>query len=523
MRRCPHLFSVQRCLVLSALAGGLLAACIPQTSGEPRCGSGKEGTSCQSATGDGGSTVTGDGGSTLNGDGGCGVSPPGWGGGSDAGIPVSPPDGGSDAGLPVSSPDGGSDAGLPVSSPDGGSDAGLPVSSPDGGSDAGIPVSSPDGGSGSGGSFFPQDGGVATTPSDGGTYVYGVLSGILTSAGSPYHVVGDAQQVVTVPKGQVLTVGPGVVLDFIGDPALTAADTSGDEVMQHQAGRVEVKVYGRLVVQGTAAQPALLTSTNPYGWWGINFFGEDSVGDGDPVFDYMIYEKVRKNQYNGDREFTRGALWVYYTGGAVVVTHSVFRDNLAADCGALDLMLTQGSRVEGNLFENNRTSEIDRFGTSDSTATVGGGAMCITHGRDSVVKGNRFVGNRLESFRGYTWAGLVPKPFVPFPAPSGFVDLGGGGALHYYQPSNDLIEDNLFQGNEVLLGPGAALYFEDVPSAGITALRNQFLDNRAGSGAVITCVHAGGPAPHLRLDSNVFSGNLVDGATAPAVSGDCGL
>lgn len=389
--------------------------------------------------------------------------------------------------------------------------------------DAGVtggPDSTADGGS-AGGSA-PEAPGPVVVPADGGTLVRGTLSGMLTAAGSPYRVVGDAQNVVTIPKGQTLTVGPGVILDFVGSPEVTEADTSGDEVMHHQAGRVELRVYGRIVVQGAPGNLAVLTSTNPYGWWGINFFGNESVGDGHPVFDHMLFEKVRKNEHNGTRQFTRGAIWAFYPGGPLTLTHSVLRDNVSsAKCGAIDLMYTSGSLIEGNLFENNRTSEIDRFAQDGSQSTSGGGAMCITHGRNSQVRGNRFKGNLLESSRGLRPASLTARPFLTWPNPSSQYDLGGGGAIHYFQPDGDLVEGNLFEDNGVRMGPGAAIYVEDVPTRGVTLRGNEFRNNRAGSGGVIVCNRgAGNPQVVFEAD-NRFAGNTVEGATAAELAGDC--
>ncbi|TQF11309.1 right-handed parallel beta-helix repeat-containing protein [Myxococcus llanfairpwllgwyngyllgogerychwyrndrobwllllantysiliogogogochensis] len=390
--------------------------------------------------------------------------------------------------------------------------------------DAGRADAGTDGGASDGGLDAGQDAGPVEVPTDGGTVVTGTLSGTLTVAGSPYRVIGNAQGVVTIPKGQVLKVQPGVILDFKGRPEVTEADVAAgapDSVMNHQKGRVEVRVYGGIQVSGTADKPVLLTSTNPYGWWGMNFYGDNSVGDGHPVFDHMVFEKVRKNEYNGDRDWTRGALWAYYPG-PVTIRNSVFRDNVsAAKCGALDLMFTVGSRVEGTLFEGNRTSDIDRFAQAGTSSMAGGGAMCVTHGRDSVVRGNTFRNNGLEAFRGSVWSGLTVRPVLAWPNSQNIYDLGGGAALHYFQPNNDLIVDNLFEDNFVTKGPAAAIYVEDVGTRGVTLRHNRFLDNQAGAGGVVVCNRGSGAVELVVESDNVFSGNTVNGNPAPNVTGDC--
>ncbi|NTX33422.1 right-handed parallel beta-helix repeat-containing protein [Myxococcus sp. CA033] len=381
-------------------------------------------------------------------------------------------------------------------------------------------VPEPDGGTSGGGDGGP----IIEVPEDGGTIVTGTLSGTLTEAGSPYRVLGDAQGVVTIPKGQVLTVQPGVILDFKGRPEVTEADVeagAADSVMNHHDGRVEVRVYGGIQVRGTADKPVLLTSTNRYGWWGMNFFGENSVGDGDPVFEHMVFEKVRKNDYNGNRDKTRGALWAYYPG-PVTIRHSVFRDNMAsAKCGALDLMFTVGSRVEDTLFEGNRTSDIDRFAQAGTSSMAGGGAMCVTHGRDSVVRGNTFRDNGLEAFRGAVTSSLEPRPILAWPNSQNTYDLGGGGVLHYFQPNNDLVEDNLFEGNFVTQGPAAAIYLEDMGTRALTLRGNRFLENRSGAGGVVVCNRGSGAVELVVAADNVFTGNTANGRPAPNVSGDC--
>lgn len=416
------------------------------------------------------------------------------------------------------------DSGMPdrndAGTPDrdaGTSDAGTTdAGAPDAGTpDAGTPdAGSPDAGAVDGGMPIPED---------GGTRVTGTLPARLTLAGSPYRVVGNAQNVVTIPKGQTTTVEPGVVIDFKGDPAVTNADVrdGAQDVMNHQNGRVELRVYGRILVQGTASAPVTLTSTNPYGWWGMNFFGDASKGDGDPVFQHMVFEKVRKNEYNGDRDRTRGALWAYYPG-PVTIEHSLFRDNESSGkCGALDLMFTEGSVVTDTVFENNRTRDIDRFATGDG-ATSGGGAMCVTHGRNSIVRGNTFRDNTLSAFRGSQAHALQPRAYEVWPNNTNHYDLGGGGALHYFQPDHDLIENNLFENNAAVRGPGAAIYLEDVPNAGVTLRGNTFTGNQAGAGGVIVCNRGGGNSTELVLGTgNTFSNNTVNGSAAPQVTGDC--
>lgn len=407
-----------------------------------------------------------------------------------------------DAGVP----DGGADAG---SDGDAGSDT--DAGTPDSGTDAGTPDAGPD----------------IEVPEDGGTIVRGTLTGRLTVEGSPYRVEGDSNGVVTIPRGQVLTVGPGVILDFRGRPEVSERDVDSDapdNVMNHQAGRVEVRVYGAIQVRGTADAPVLLTSTNPYGWWGMNFYGANSVGSGDPVFEHMVFEKVRKNQYNSDRNWTRGALWVYYPG-AVTITDSVFRDNeSSANCGALDLMFTDGSRVENTVFENNRIREIDRFAQPGTSSMAGGGAVCITHGRNTVLRNNTFRGNFVQAFGGSLTSDLWDRPILTWPNPQGIFDLGGGAAIHYFQPDNDLLEGNVFDGNFIPLGPGAAVQLEDIGGSRTVVMRgNRFVNNRGGAGGVITCNRGSNTGELAITRDNVFTGNTVNGQPATNMTGDCGV
>jgi hypothetical protein len=422
---------------------------------------------------------------------------------------------------PDTKPDGvpAEDAGTVDGTGDGG-----PTPAPDAGEDAGTVTPPPDGG--------PDDAGTGTdagpvipVPVDGGTVITGTLSGRLTEAGSPYRILGAPDSgVVTIPKGQVLTVEPGVILDFRGRPEVTEADvdpSSPHNVMNHQKGRVEVRVYGAIHVRGTAQKPVLLTSTNPYGWWGMNFYGQNSVGDGHPTFEHMVYEKVRKNQYNGDRDWTRGALWAYYPG-PVTILHSVFRDNIAsAHCAAVDLMFTDGSRIEGTVFADNLIYEVDRFAQPGTYSMSGGGALCITHGRNSVVRGNTFRRNGVEAYGGYVTTALEPRPLLTYPNPQGIVDLGGGGAILYFQPDNDLLENNLFEGNYVVQGPGAAIYLEDVGTRTVTLRNNRFVNNRGGAGGTIVCNRGSGDVELVVTADNVFEGNTVNDARAPDFTGDC--
>ena len=362
------------------------------------------------------------------------------------------------------------------------------------------------------------------------TTVYGTLSGTLTLAGSPYRVVGNEQNVVTVPAGSTLVVEPGVVVDFAGSPDVTAADihaSSPNTVFDHKLGRVEMRVYGGILVNGADGNRVTFTSTNPWGWYGINFYGPDSVGDGDPVFNYLVFEKVRKDLYNEDRDWTRGALWAYYWDAPVTITHSVFRNNIAAGkCAALDLMFSNGSLVEDNLFENNKIFQVDRYGVDGSESYSGGGAMCITHGQNTVVRGNVFRGNGVASYRmrqasEENYGELVPRPIQEWPNDAGRYDLGGGAALHSFQPSHDLLEDNLFENNFIELGPAAAIYAEDGNTNALTLRNNRFVNNRAAAGGVIVCNRGRNIDSVVIESNNVFTGNLAGNSPAPVVSGDC--
>jgi hypothetical protein len=138
-----------------------------------------------------------------------------------------------------------------------------------------------------------------------------------------------------------------------------------------------------------------------------------------------------------------------------------------------------------------------------------------------VVRGNTFRGNRLEAFSGSLRDALTPRGFVEWPNPGSTYDLGGGGALHYFQPDHELVENNTFQNNSVALGPAAAIYLEDVPTGGITLRGNHFESNKAGTGGVIVCNRGAGDVEVVLTSTNVFITNTVNQSAAPNVTGDC--
>ncbi|MFY2558444.1 hypothetical protein ACN469_12505, partial [Corallococcus terminator] len=118
------------------------------------------------------------------------------------------------------------------------------------------------------------------------------------------------------------------------------------------------------------------------------------------------------------------------------------------------------------------------------------------------------------------WSGLTVRPLLAWPNSQNTYDLGGGGALHYFQPNNDSIFNNVFEGNFVTRGPAAAIYLEDVGTRAVTLRGNRFTGNHAGAGGVVVCNRGNGEV-ELVESNNAFDGNDVNDSPAPNVTGDC--
>lgn len=154
----------------------------------------------------------------------------------------------------------------------------------------------------------------------------GTVSGVWTTAGSPYRINGE----ITIPNDSTLTIEPGVEVVFMG--------------------HYKFNVQGRLLAVGTQLDSIHFTAANTQtGWHGIRFHSTPGTNDSSKIsYCSFRYGKANTGDYNGaDR-----------CGGAIsirgfsklAVAHSLFEfnmndGNIAAATGGAAIYVTQGSPV----------------------------------------------------------------------------------------------------------------------------------------------------------------------------------
>ncbi len=170
----------------------------------------------------------------------------------------------------------------------------------------------------------------------------GPVSGTWWKANSPCTVTGD----IEVPKGQTLTIQPGVVVRFAGRFGLTVG-------------------YGAtLRAIGAENDKITFTATDEYeGWFGIRFYSSGT----DDTLQYCILEHAKKPR-------DRGADIPDLFGGAVFC--GTFGDEWAA------LYTYSSPLIDSCLFRNNY-------------ARTGGAIACLDDS-EAIITNNKFIDNEAD-------------------------------------------------------------------------------------------------------------------------------
>lgn len=177
----------------------------------------------------------------------------------------------------------------------------------------------------------------------------GEVRGTWTKAKSPYMVAGD----IEVPRGQKLTIEPGVVVKFTGHFSLT------------------VGYRATLTAAGTEQEPIVFTPLDmDEGWFGLRFVDSDD----DDVLQYCTIEYAKK-QYSG------GSDLIDLMGGGILC------------CCGTDLW--------GPYAPSSPT--IDHCVIANNYGAYGGGIMC-TDDSEAAITHCRIVDNSTDTYGGGIWA-----------------------------------------------------------------------------------------------------------------------
>ncbi len=279
----------------------------------------------------------------------------------------------------------------------------------------------------------------------GQTTVSGTQSGTWTTAGSPYQVTGD----ITIPTGQTLTIEPGVTIEF-------------------QA-HYRIYVQGKILANGTEANPILFTSVDHNtGWGGIRLYEIPEIS----IFRYCHFT-YGKTSATGNYPDMHGGAFVLKDADAEFY-HCRFENNDATGDdngmgGAIYCMNTGSStqsltRFEDCIFKNNHA-----YGE--------GGAIKFTNDGKTPIIRCQFINNNAGYGGGailyYTAydAQIVQSLFYMNSA-----DNSGGGAIKTLNPQTDLhITNCTFAYNSAFgAGEGGAI---DLSYADLTAVNSIFYGN----------------------------------------------
>ncbi len=215
------------------------------------------------------------------------------------------------------------------------------------------------------------------------TTVSGDQTGIWAKANSPYLVEGD----ITVPSNQVLTIEPGVTVQFQANykfhvlGQLLAGGAETDTIYFTAAD--QTLGWGGIRMENTSVLSTLSYCKFEDGKTVSNEFPDQHGGGlmldhSDCRVDHCVFEN---NQAIGDENGMGGAIYGLNTTQKTHITNCIFRNNSTyAEGGAIKLSADSGALIEKCQFYNNSVS-------------YGGGGICVYGCVDTKIHQCLFVDN----------------------------------------------------------------------------------------------------------------------------------
>ena len=258
------------------------------------------------------------------------------------------------------------------------------------------------------------------------TEVSGIQSGTWNIEGSPYNVIGE----IIVPSGEILTIEPGVEINFQGYYKFT--------------------VQGNLQALGTETDSIFFTTDNQsVGWGGIRFYESDGISN-------LSYCRIEFGKTSGDYPDIHGGGMALLTSDAVV-SNCIFADNDATGedngmGGAVYGINTGSMSGPLTLFTDCKFIRNHAYGE--------GGAIKFTSDYNSEIMNCEFIDNTCNyGGGGISLYSVYGTKMIYCLFANNYTMYSNGGAVHSLGIGNTMeFENCTMYGNEAVTGDGGAVY-----------------------------------------------------------------
>jgi len=217
----------------------------------------------------------------------------------------------------------------------------------------------------------------------------GEVNGNWTSANSPYLIEGE----ISIPDGEVLTIGPGVLVEF--------------------QGHYKFHIQGRLLAIGTNSENIVFTINDTTGfhdfnlqegaWQGIRFNNTPATNDSSKII-YCRIEFGKANGFDPPCSGNGGAIYVE-NFSKLLIQNSEISNNMAMLGGGIAFDESEGVIIESTLISNNvswldgggiyiyqSNPILDEVTIQENFSSSGGGIACW-YSSSPMITNSSFIGN----------------------------------------------------------------------------------------------------------------------------------
>lgn len=317
----------------------------------------------------------------------------------------------------------------------------------------------------------------------------GNVSGIWTSAGSPYHINGH----ILVPNGQTLTIEPGVIVKFMGVYKLFC--------------------NGQIIANGTEDQVITFTAANTNnGWLGIRYedtpntngtssfkhckieYGKATITGNNTggAFNFINFSKciIEDTEIsNNSASMGGGAIKAY--ASSPTIKNCSFIDNKGGQGGDCVELWYCSSLIEGNTFLNSA-------------------GLYIYHSQNLNIINNHISGSTKE---GAVTAFNSNINILNNVFEDNKNDNGAGGGAILLHNSIARIENNVLRNNTTAFMGGAITCFSDFATTGTVISHNLIYGNKSGA-SLAGMGNGGGAIACMRQSPKIINNTICKNRAA---------